>query len=119
MVLVGQQLPAQLDASRKQFEEWWVLYPIKTGKGKAWTAWLKHKPPFAKLMDTTRAYLDSEQWAPKADGTAAIHYPATFLNNEMWEDTPTPRSGRQVLGAKNRDMVDRTKGFGDEGANNG
>jgi hypothetical protein len=112
-------VPAQADMARVQFEEWWRLYPVRTGKGKAWQSWLKHKPPFSKLMDTTRAYLDSEQWAPKSDGRAAIPYPATFLNHEQWDDEPTPRSGRVVLGEKNRDMVDRTKGFGDEGANNG
>lgn len=104
---------AQVDATRAAFETWWKLYPLHTGKGKAWTAWLKHKPPVAKLMDTTRAYIDSEEWRPREDGRAPIPYPATFLNGEMWDDEPTPRgsNNRQALGAKNAAMVDRLKDF--------
>lgn len=114
LVLAAPRQPAQLEATMDAFEAWWELYPLKTGKGKARAAWLKHKPPVARLMDTTRAYLDSVQWAPKSDGGRAIPYPTTFLNNSMWEDTPTPMSGRDVLGSKNAAMVARTAGFGDE-----
>jgi hypothetical protein len=104
---------AQVDATREQFDEWWKLYPVKTGKGKAWAAWLKHKPPFAKAMDTTRAYIDSEEWAPKGDGKKAIPYPATWLNAGSWDDEPTPRGSGRVneLGRKNAAMVDRVRDF--------
>lgn len=107
--------PAQLDATLAAFESWWELYPVKTGKGNAREAWLKKKPPVAQIMDTTRAYLESVEWAPKSDGRPAIPYPTTFLNARSWEDTPTPLSGRNGgLGTKNAAMVARTAGFGDE-----
>lgn len=110
---------AQLDHARAAFEAWWELYPIKSGKGKAWTSWLKHPPPVAQLMDTTRAYIDSEEWKPRGDGRAPIPYPATFLNGTMWEDTPTPRSGRVLLADRNREMAERTSAFVTEGATHG
>lgn len=106
----------QAEAALANFDEWWRLYPQKTGKLKAREAWLKHKPPFAQIMDTTRAYLDSVQWAPKRAGdesSRAIPYPATFINGHMWEDTPTPLGSRGGLGTKNAAMVQRTAGFAD------
>lgn len=114
LALVPRQ-PAQLDATMAAFYAWWEMYPVKVGKGKARDTWLKLKPPVAQIMDTTRAYLDSVEWAPKSDGRAAIPYPTTFLNARSWEDTPTPLSGRGGgLGTKNAAMLARTAGFGQE-----
>lgn len=76
---------------KKQFEEWWTLYPAKTGKGRAWKAYEKLQPPHGQLMATTRAYLASEQWAARSDGRRPIPYPTTFLNGGQWDDTPTPQ----------------------------
>lgn len=104
---------AQQQLQREQFEAWWSVYPVKTGKGKAWLAWQKHQPPAAKAIDTTRAYCESVEWAPKSDGKRAIPYPTTWLNAGSWDDEPTPLARAVVpqLGNRNQAMVDRTKDF--------
>lgn len=101
--------PTAAQIEQEQFDAWWDVYPLKTGKGKARQAWSKHRPPFAKIMDTTRAYLESREWAMRHDGSRAIPYPATFLNGGMWDDTPTPK-GREMA-PPTAAMVDRTSDF--------
>lgn len=76
------------------FAEWWEIYPVKVGKGATKRLYFELKPPQDRLMATTRAYIESEEWAPKSDGKAAIPHPRTFLYQGRWEDTPTPLRSR-------------------------
>lgn len=101
--------PTAAEIEQQQFDTWWDLYPVKTAKAKARQAWSKHRPPFAKIMDTTRAYLESQEWAMRNDGRRPIPYPATFLNAGMWDDSPTSK-GRE-LAPSTAAMVDRTIDF--------
>lgn len=70
------------------FEIWWQAYPRKTAKGAA-------RKSFAKAitlttLDVMLAALEwqrtQEQWVK--DGGQFIPMPATYLNQERWEDEP-------------------------------
>jgi hypothetical protein len=68
------------------FEEWWKLYPRKVGKGAARKSFIKASKltDHTTLMQSVRDHLNSEQWTK--DGGQFIPYPATWLNQERWED---------------------------------
>jgi|TARA_Y100000310_G_scaffold333702_1_gene411779 hypothetical protein len=71
---------------RTMFGVFWNAYPKKVGKPKALEAWLKIETGlYQQIIDhvATRAEHD-EQWE-REDGQF-IPYPATFLNQERWED---------------------------------
>ncbi len=96
---------------RTEFEAWWAICPVKVGKGAAWEEYQRQRPPFEQLMATTRAYLESEEWAPKSDGERAIPHPRTFLHQRRWEDTPTrlrPRAAGPTQGDDWRDACPHT-----------
>ena len=69
------------------FEEFWKLYPKKTGKGAAEKIWMKISEP-AETLDKIKIALEwqkkSDQWG-KQDGQF-IPLPATYLNQRRWED---------------------------------
>lgn len=70
----------------EQFEQFWLAYPKRVGKGAAWKAWqkAKDKPPFAAIHAAIMAQTSTEQWR-KADGQF-IPLPATWLNQRRWDD---------------------------------
>jgi len=69
------------------FEEFWKLYPKKTGKGAAEKIWMKIPEP-TETLDKIKIALEwqkkSDQWG-KQDGQF-IPLPATYLNQRRWED---------------------------------
>ncbi|HZK19521.1 MAG TPA: phage replisome organizer N-terminal domain-containing protein, partial [Treponemataceae bacterium] len=71
----------------KRFEEFWKAYPKKVGKGYCRDIWKKLKPS-QKLTDEIVAAIKqqkkSEQW--EKDKGQFIPNPATWLNQERWED---------------------------------
>lgn len=81
---------------RRRFEEWWAIYPVQAGKGAAWEEYERRRPPHDRLMATTRAYLESEEWAERDDGRRAIPNPKTFLHEGRWDDTPRPLAKRRA-----------------------
>ena len=69
------------------FTRFWGLYPKRVGKGEARRAWRKLKvddPLMAKIEKAIEAQKTSEQWA--REGGQFIPHPATWLNQERWED---------------------------------
>lgn len=66
------------------FEKFWAAYPRKEGKGKAWESWLKKKPPIEQVLATLEKYKRCDQWLK--DNGQFIPHPATWLNQERWED---------------------------------
>lgn len=65
------------------FDDFWEIYPKKVAKGSARKAFAKisaseHK----KIVDGIGRYKDSGLW----NDWQFIPYPATFLNQERWED---------------------------------
>ena len=67
------------------FDEFWSLYPRKIAKATARKAWAKlsaeQQLMAAKAIDTHCQY-----WKAKETELEFIPYPATWLNNERWED---------------------------------
>lgn len=69
------------------FEEFWKEYPNKVGKGAARKSWLKISPTpelKAKIIASIELHKKSRQWI--SDNGKFVPHPATFLNQERWED---------------------------------
>lgn len=72
----------------EMFDWFWGLYPRKVGRPAAIRAWRGVKP---QNQDTLDAISDGiSRWEPvwATKGREFIPYPATFLNQRRWEDTP-------------------------------
>ncbi len=67
------------------FAEFWEVYPRKIGKGAARKAWRKVKADGrnGEIVAAVKAQSGSEQWR-----RGFIPNPATWLNQERWNDTP-------------------------------
>ena len=70
------------------FEKFWAVYPRKVGKGAARRAFAKIRVPVGELIAAVEEQKRSEQW--RKDGGQFIPHPATWLNQERWEDEPEP-----------------------------
>lgn len=71
----------------ERFDEFWKAYPRKSNKGGARKAWKKLSPDkelFAKIMAALEIAKKCEQWTK--DRGQFIPYPATWLNQERWDD---------------------------------
>ena len=71
----------------ERFERFWACYPRKVGKGNARKIFAKLKPSEEMLGRMIRAVelaKQSPQW--QRDGGQYIPHPATWLNQERWED---------------------------------
>ena len=69
------------------FDYFWENYPKKVGKKEAQKSWNKipHlEESFKKICAALQAHKDSEQWLK--DNGKFIPYPATWLNQERWND---------------------------------
>lgn len=67
-----------------EFESFWREYPRKIGKGAAYKAWGKLKPPIRDCLSALQWQKKSDQWT-KEHGQFIPH-PATWLNQRRWED---------------------------------
>ena len=68
------------------FESFWNEYPNRKGKGKAREAFKKaiKKTSISTMVEAVRKQRQGSQW--KKDEGRYIPYPATWLNQERWED---------------------------------
>lgn len=83
----------------ERFDEFWKAYPRKSNKGGARKAWKKLSPDkelFAKIMAALEVAKKCEQWTK--DRGQFIPYPATWLNQERWDDDygPSPVAPNSV-----------------------
>lgn len=67
-----------------EFAEFWSAYPTKVGKQPARKAFDKVKVPVKTLVDAIERQKCSSQWSK--DGGQYIPNPATWLNQQRWED---------------------------------
>ena len=68
-----------------EFNKFWQLYPRKQSKASALKSWNKVKPlEYAKIFESLPVFIKSEQWT-KSNGEF-IPYPATWLNQQRWND---------------------------------
>lgn len=78
------------------FDEFWEAYPRKIGKGAARKAWEKIRPGeslAAEIVAAVHRDRKTEQW--RRDSGKYIPHPATWLNQERWEDDPEASSGER------------------------
>lgn len=90
MSLTGHTPPDRLDET---FDQFWEAYPRKTSKPEAKRAWMKIKPgplTFGEIMAGLAKWIVSDDW--QRDGGRFIPYPATWLNNQRWQDEVKPAS---------------------------
>ena len=83
------------DVIDERFEQFWKVYPRKQGKGKARDVFNKINPSeslLGKMMTAVLAASASVQW--KKDNGQFIPLPATWLNQERWEDEINPDMGK-------------------------
>jgi len=67
-----------------EFERFWSEYPRRIGKGAAYRAWRKVKPPLEECLKALEWQKKSEQWT--RDQGQYIPHPATWLNQARWDD---------------------------------
>lgn len=70
----------------EEFERFWKLYPKRVGKGDAFKAYEKSRKrvDFQTISEAIESQKKSDQW--NRDGGQYIPNPATWLNQDRWED---------------------------------
>ena len=90
------------DMYSEEFESFWRCYPKKIGKGKAFEAWKKLKPPLQTCIEQIEAMRISDDWLKEVG--QFIPHPTTWLNGRRWDDEkPKPRK-RLVTGQDPRTL---------------
>ena len=70
------------------FDRFWSVYPEKKAKAVAKRSWMKLAPD-ASLVDTIVAAVETQKtWRKFREGFVPL--PATWLNQERWNDEPDP-----------------------------
>ena len=82
---------------RKEFDNFWNLYPRKKSKADAEKAWKKLNPDEElkeRILSDVRRKLTSSDW--NESNGQFVPYPATYLNGRRWEDEePKKQHGYQ------------------------
>lgn len=72
---------------KKQFEDFWNIYPRRVKKQKA-KEWFEKNKPSEELFDimvkALKVFKDSQEW--KSNNGQFIPHPTTWLNQRRWED---------------------------------
>lgn len=79
----------------KEFDTFWSNYPRKIGKGFARKSWLKLKPDLKIVLEAVEKQKQSRQW--ESDNGKFIPHPATWLNQERWEDEVEEESNKAII----------------------
>lgn len=81
------ETPTPLKKGDDLFEKFWAEYPSKKGKKTAWEAWRRKNldEKAEVIMAGLKAQVATEQWQ-----RGIIPNPATFINQERWNDEATP-----------------------------
>jgi len=78
------------------FEAFWLAYPRKAGKKKAAEAFKKINPSvYPLILPALEAHKQSKQWT--RDSGQYIPYPATWLNQERWNDEIPKRESTDFM----------------------
>jgi uncharacterized protein YdaU (DUF1376 family) len=78
-------IPHSSDIYTSSFNEFWELYPRKVGKKKAIEAWNKIKQDdgsIERILEALKEQKETKQW----QNHRFIPHPATWLNQERWND---------------------------------
>ena len=86
------------------FKKFWENYPKKRAKKTAERAWKKIKLcQVPAIFAAVERWKKTEEW--KREGGRFIPYPATFLNDERWEDMPEELQRQEAERSEEREMV--------------
>ena len=80
------------------FKEFWAAYPRKVAPAAAWRAWKKIKTPASllpRILSSLKEHSASEQW--RLEHGRFIPHPASFLNQERWEDEVKTTAPRRII----------------------
>ena len=69
------------------FDDFWKVYPKKRARVVAEKAWMRLKlsdEEAVQVIEKVKEFCRSDDW--QRDGGQYIPYPATFLNQQRWED---------------------------------
>ena len=91
----GKPSSGDTPAKAKPFDQFWVAYPSKIGKGAASIKFdqavklirKEGRDPLPVLLDALAKAISSARWN---DPTYSIPNPATWLHQERWNDDPGP-----------------------------
>ena len=84
------------DIYTSSFNEFWEIYPHKVGKKKALQEWNKINHDdglLIRILESLEKQKKSKQW----DNKQFIPHPATWLNQERWDDLIEPKSEERRL----------------------
>lgn len=100
------------------FEAFWTAYPRKIGKPAArrsFHAAIKREPDVHRIGAGMRAW--RFHWSEAQTEVSFIPHPATWLNQQRWNDTPPPLAARVApLSAMERAWITRHPGASDADA---
>jgi len=68
------------------FDAFWEAYPKKVGKGAATKAWKGKKPDLHICLEALKWQTRQDQWTREQG--KYIPHPATWINQERWQDAP-------------------------------
>ena len=95
---------AEADLQERYFAEFWNDYPRHVNKPLALIAW-RNLPVdtvlYSKILDAVERYKNTRQWQDKS----YIPYPATFLQDERWEDDIPDDVTRPPQAKKKNDVM--------------
>jgi hypothetical protein len=89
------------------FDAFWAVYPRGGGKPAARRAWKSalKKVAVAEIADGLQMWLD--HWHAAGTPQNYIPMPATWLNQERWNDTPPPLASRDTKSARSQAAIER------------
>lgn len=90
---LNKELNNNLSIESKQFDEFWKEYPRREGKKPAFKAFRSalHRATFEDILAGVIAYRDSDRVR-----RGYIKLPATWLNEDLWEDAATHHKAQEV-----------------------
>jgi hypothetical protein len=108
---LNKELNNNLSIRSQQFEEFWNLYPRKEGKKPAFKAFSSamSRTTFPDILAGVEAYKRSDRVK-----RGFIKLPATWLNEDAWEDAATQVQTEQVGTERRERELQRSKEFLEE-----
>ena len=88
----------RVEKSNTGFEEFWTLFPKKIAKPIALRSWNKINPDNElkeKILVAVKKNCNTEQW--RKDGGKFIPYPATWLNQERYNDEVVEQKKHKLI----------------------